>query len=248
MTANSIPTSTPGVRERGVIRPAEELRAVAERAANELEGAPVVRVFEWARDEFGPNFAVASSMQDAVLPHLASTVIPGVDVLFLETGYHFDETLATRDRVAQTYQVTVRNLLPSQSVAEQDATYGKDLFARDPDLCCTLRKTHPLDEAIDTYEAWATGVRRVEAVTRANTPVVSFDERRERIKVAPIVAWSDEDVEAYIAEHNVITNPLLAQGYPSIGCRTCTRKVAPGEDPRSGRWAGQDKVECGINI
>lgn len=231
-----------------VIRPADELRALAEEAAQKLEGAPAEEIFGWAKETFGASFAVASSMQDAVLPHLASTVIPGVDVLFLETGYHFPETLQTRDRVASTYAVNLRNLLPTQTVAEQDATYGKDLYASDPDLCCTLRKTHPLDEAIDTYEAWATGVRRVEAVTRANTPVVSFDERRERIKVAPIVAWSDEDVEAYIAKHNIITNPLLTQGYPSIGCATCTRKVAPGEDPRSGRWAGQNKVECGINL
>lgn len=230
------------------IREPEVLRAVTERAAQDLEGAPASEVFAWARDEFGDRFAVASSMQDAVLPHLASTVIPGVDVLFLDTGYHFDETLATRDAVASTYDVTVRSLTPRQSVAEQDATYGVDLFASDPDLCCALRKTHPLDEALDGYEAWATGVRRAEAVTRRETPVVSFDERRERIKVAPIVTWSDADVENYIADHGILTNPLLQQGYPSIGCRTCTRAVAPGEDPRAGRWAGHTKVECGINL
>lgn len=230
------------------IRTADELRSVALRAASELEGAPAERVFEWAREEFGPGFAVASSMQDAVLPHLASQVIPGVDILFLDTGYHFAETIATRDRVAAEYDVNVRNLRAAQTVAEQTETYGQNLFDSDPDLCCTLRKTHPLDEAIDGYEAWATGVRRVEAPTRANTPVVSFDERRERIKVAPIVAWSDEDVEAYIAEHDIIVNPLRDQGYPSIGCAPCTRKVAPGEDPRAGRWSGKAKTECGINL
>ena len=231
-----------------VVRDAETLRSVAEAAASELEGAPTIRVLDWARDEFGDKFAVASSMQDAVLPHLASRVMPGVDVLFLDTGYHFAETLATRDRVAQEYDISLRNLTPTQSVAEQDASHGTDLFARDPDLCCTLRKTHPLDDALDGYEAWATGVRRSEAVTRRDTPVVSFDERRERIKVAPIVAWSDTDVEEYIEAYGVITNPLLTQGYPSIGCATCTRQVAPGEDARAGRWAGQDKTECGINL
>ena len=230
-----------------VVREPDELRRIAIRAAGQLDGAPADAVLDWAAAEFGERFAVATSMQDAVLTHLASRSLPGVDVLFLDTGYHFDETLQTRDAVASTYDVTLRTLEPTQSVAEQDATYGANLFERDPDLCCTLRKTHPLDEALDGYEAWATGVRRSEAITRRDTPVVSFDERRERIKVAPIVAWSDADVEAYIAEHAIVTNPLLTQGYPSIGCATCTRRVAPGEDARAGRWAGRDKVECGIN-
>lgn len=229
------------------VRDADTLRTIAEAAAREFEGAPAERVFDWAREEFGDKFAVASSMQDTVLPHLAARAIPGVDVLFLDTGYHFAETLTTRDRAAAQYDITLRNLTPMQTVAQQDATYGENLFARDPDLCCTLRKTHPLDEALDGYEAWATGVRRSEAVTRRDTPVVSFDARRERIKVAPIVAWSDADVAAYVEEHAVVMNPLLGQGYPSIGCATCTRKVAPGEDARAGRWAGQDKIECGIN-
>ncbi|WP_144707478.1 phosphoadenylyl-sulfate reductase [Dermacoccus nishinomiyaensis] len=230
-----------------VVREPDELRRIAIRAAGQLDGAPADAVLDWAAAEFGERFAVATSMQDAVLTHLASRSLPGVDVLFLDTGYHFEETLQTRDAVASTYDVTLRTLEPSQSVAQQDATYGANLFERDPDLCCTLRKTHPLDEALDGYEAWATGVRRSEAITRRDTPVVSFDERRERIKVAPIVAWSDADVEVYIAEHAIVTNPLLTQGYPSIGCATCTRRVAPGEDARAGRWAGRDKVECGIN-
>lgn len=230
-----------------VVREPDELRRIAIRAAGQLDGAPADAVLDWAAAEFGERFAVATSMQDAVLTHLASRSLPGVDVLFLDTGYHFEETLQTRDAVASTYDVTLRTLEPSQSVAQQDATYGANLFERDPDLCCTLRKTHPLDEALDGYEAWATGARRSEAITRRDTPVVSFDERRERIKVAPIVAWSDADVEAYIAEHAIVTNPLLTQGYPSIGCATCTRRVAPGEDARAGRWAGRDKVECGIN-
>lgn len=230
------------------IREPETLRSLAQQAARDLEGAPAIRILEWARDTFGDGFAVASSMQDAVLPHLAATAFPGVDVLFLDTGYHFPETLETRDKVAAAYDVHVRNLLPTQTVAEQDETYGKDLFGTDPDLCCTLRKTHPLDEALDGYEAWATGMRRAEAVTRRDTPVVSFDERRERVRIAPLAEWSDDDVEAYIAKHDIITNPMLAQGFPSIGCLPCTRRVKPGEDPRAGRWSGQNKVECGINL
>ncbi len=225
-----------------------DLRGLAEHAAADLEGADAREVIRWAGDRFGDRFAVAASMQDTVLLHVASGVLPGVDALFLDTGYHFAETLQVRDRVARDYPVDVVSLLPAQSVAEQDETYGARLYERDPDLCCALRKTHPLDEALDGYDAWATGLRRAESASRANTPVVSFDERRERIKLAPLASWTDQDLADYVAEHDVIMNPLLTRGYPSIGCATCTAKVAPGADPRSGRWSGTDKVECGIHL
>ena len=224
-----------------------DLRDLAERGAAELETASAEDVLRWADEHLG-RIAVAASMQDTVLVHLASRVVPGIDVLFLDTGYHFPETLQTRDQVAATYDVTVRNLTARQTVAEQDDTYGARLHDRDPDLCCTLRKTHPLDEAIDEYDGWATGLRRAESVTRADTPVVAFDDRREKIKLAPLATWSDEQVEAYIAEHDVIMNPLLSQGFPSIGCAPCTRKVLEGEDARAGRWSGSDKTECGIHL
>ncbi|KNX37525.1 phosphoadenylyl-sulfate reductase [Luteipulveratus halotolerans] len=224
-----------------------DLRDLAERGAAELETASAEDVLRWANEHLG-RIAVAASMQDTVLVHLASRVVPGIDVLFLDTGYHFPETLQTRDRVAATYDVTLRNLTARQTVAEQDETYGARLHDRDPDLCCTLRKTHPLDEAIDEYDGWATGLRRAESVTRASTPVVTFDERREKIKLAPLATWTDAQVDAYVAEHDVIMNPLLAQGYPSIGCAPCTRKVLAGEDARAGRWSGNDKTECGIHL
>lgn len=226
-----------------------DLEALAAQAGSDLEGADATDIVRWAADSFGARFAVASSMQDTVLLHLVQSVIPDVDVLFLDTGYHFAETIETRDRVAARYpRLHVRNLTPRQTVAQQDADYGKDLFATDPDLCCALRKTHPLDEALDDYDAWATGLRRVESPTRANTPVVSFDPRRDKVKVAPLAAWTDEQVEAYAAEHALIANPLLSQGFPSIGCAPCTRRVAAGEDPRAGRWSGTDKTECGIHL
>ena len=226
-----------------------DLEALATQAGRDLEGADAADIVRWAADTFGARFVVASSMQDTVLLHVVQSVIPDVDVLFLDTGYHFAETIETRDRVAARYpRLHVRNLTPRQTVAQQDADYGKDLFATDPDLCCALRKTHPLDEALDDYDAWATGLRRVESPTRANTPVVSFDPRRDKVKVAPLAAWTDEQVEAYAAEHDLIANPLLTQGYPSIGCAPCTRRVAAGEDPRAGRWSGTDQTECGIHL
>lgn len=224
------------------------LRELADAGVKELQDATAQDVIVWAAETFGDRFAIAASMQDTVLLHLVGSVLPGVDALFLETGYHFAQTLAVRDQVARDYPVTVISLEPVQTVAQQDEAYGPRLYERDPNLCCALRKTHPLDDALDGYDAWATGLRRVESASRAHTPVIAFDERRERIKLAPLAGWSDEQVEDYLKEHDVIMNPLLSQGYPSIGCAPCTARVAPGADPRSGRWAGTTKVECGIHL
>lgn len=226
---------------------AVELRALATQAGRELEDAPALEILRWAADTFGDRFCVTSSMEDAVVAHLASRVRPGVDVVFLDTGYHFPETIGTRDAVAAVLDVNVRTLTPRQTVAQQDAAYGPKLHDRDPDLCCSLRKVKPLQEGLAGYAAWATGLRRVESPTRAETPVVGWDERRQKVKVSPIARWSDQDVESYVAEHGVLTNPLLTDGYPSIGCAPCTRRVAPGEDVRAGRWAGSDKTECGLH-
>ncbi|MBV9163574.1 MAG: phosphoadenylyl-sulfate reductase [Pseudonocardiales bacterium] len=223
------------------------LEQLARRAGRELDAAPAQEIVRWAVQTFGARFAVATSMQDAVLVHLVSRVAPGVDVLFLDTGYHFAETLGTRDAVAATYDVNLITVTPRQTVAEQDASYGPQLHDRDPDWCCWLRKVAPLDRTLAHYDAWITGLRRAEAPTRASTPVVSYDAQRGKVKISPIAAWSDADVEDYIATHGILINPLLTVGYPSIGCAPCTRAVAVGEDPRAGRWAGSAKTECGIH-
>jgi phosphoadenosine phosphosulfate reductase len=187
-------------------------------------------------------------MGDAVLAHLASTVAPGIDVVFLDTGYHFPETLGTRDAVEATLPVNLLTITPRQTVAEQDAAHGKDLFARDPDLCCALRKVKPLEEALQGYDAWATGLRRAETHNRVIAPVIGWDAKKRKVKVSPLARWSDEEVDRYIAENEVLVNPLQYDGYPSIGCAPCTRRVALGDDPRSGRWAGLAKTECGIHV
>jgi phosphoadenosine phosphosulfate reductase len=186
-------------------------------------------------------------MGDAVLAHLASSVAPDIDVLFLDTGYHFVETIGTADAVGGTMNVNLIPITPVQTVAEQDAEYGPELFRRDPDLCCRLRKVQPLAEALQRYDAWATGLRRAETHNRVIAPVVGWDARKGKVKVSPLARWTDEDVDRYIEKHGVLVNPLLYDGYPSIGCAPCTRRVAPGEDPRSGRWAGTAKTECGIH-
>lgn len=229
-------------------RSQEELKDLVSHVGAELELAPAEVIIEWAVATFGERFCITSSMGDAVLAHLASRVAPGIDVVFLDTGYHFVETIGTRDAVEATLPVNLRTITPEQTVAEQDATHGKDLFARDPDLCCALRKVAPLKKALDDYDAWATGLRRQETRNRVIAPVVGWDENKKKVKVSPLARWSDEDVERYIAEHGVLVNPLQYDGYPSIGCLPCTRRVTPGEDKRSGRWSGSAKTECGIHV
>ncbi len=206
------------------------------------------QVLHWTIEQFGDRIAVASSMADTVVAHLVSQYKPWVDVLFGDTGYHFEETLQTRQRVADTLKVNVISVLPAQSVAEQDASYGPRLYQRDPTECCRLRKVVPLRDRLADYEVWITGLRRDDAPSRANAPLVVWDQANKLVKVNPIAAWSDERVAAYIRDNDVIVNPLLSQGYPSIGCAPCTSRVAPGEDTRSGRWAGQTKTECGLHV
>jgi phosphoadenosine phosphosulfate reductase len=190
---------------------------------------------------------LTSSLADTVMIHLAERVAAGIDVIFLDTGYHFVETIGTRDAVEAVYDVNLISLRPAQTPQQQDATWGKDLFASNPDQCCALRKVEPLNEALKGYAAWASGVRRADSPARAKTPIVGYDAKRKLIKVAPIARWSDADVADYIEQHALIVNPLLDDGYPSIGCEPCTQR-ADVNDPRAGRWAGLGKTECGIHL
>ena len=213
----------------------DDLRELAVKGASSLEGASARELLQWTEDTFGAgaseatgyrnSYIVASNMQDGVLVHLAAQVHPGVDVLFLDTGYHFAETIGTRDAVEQVYGVNVINARAEASVAEQDAAEGKDLFAREPNRCCALRKVAPLKKTLSGYKAWVTGIRRVEAPTRANAPLISFDDAFGLVKINPIAAWSDEDMQAYIDEHSILVNPLVDEGYPSIGCAPDRKSV-----------------------
>ncbi|RAX23536.1 MULTISPECIES: phosphoadenylyl-sulfate reductase [Actinomyces] len=269
LTADSAPATAPtaspaGVNPygrlvaRGANRPrsaqaprrseAELRRIAADGAARLGSNASAEAVVAWAAETFPGSLAVACSMADAVLPHVVASRIPGVDTLFLETGFHFPQTEQTRDAVARTMDVTVIDVLPELTIAQQDAEYGPRLYERDPTKCCYLRKVAPLARALSGYEAWATGLRREDSPTRADAPLVAFDENHRIVKLNPLAAWSFDDLLEYATAHDVVVNPLLADGYPSIGCETCTRRVAPGEDPRSGRWAGFAKTECGIHL
>jgi phosphoadenosine phosphosulfate reductase len=224
-----------------------ELQQLAERGAAELEGANASDLLRWTDENFGGNYVVASNMQDAVLVSLAAKVRPGVDVLFLDTGYHFVETIGTRDAVEAVYDVNIVNVTAENTVAKQDELFGKDLFSREPNECCRMRKVEPLGRALSGYSAWVTGIRRVEAPTRANAPLISWDKAFNLVKINPIATWSDDEMQAYIDANDVLVNPLVFEGYPSIGCAPCTAKPVEGADPRSGRWAGSTKTECGLH-
>jgi phosphoadenosine phosphosulfate reductase len=226
---------------------AARFEALAAEAGERLEGESPKAILSWVADTFGDRWCVAASMADALLIDMASAVLPGVHVVFLDTGYHFPETLATRDRVAQRYPITLHSIEPRQTVAQQDATFGPRLHDRDPDACCSLRKVEPLRRTLDGYDAWASGIRREETPSRRSARVIEWDRKRSMVKVNPLAAWTQEQVDDYIMANDVEMNPLVYDGFPSIGCAPCTRRVVEGADARSGRWTGT-KNECGIHL
>jgi phosphoadenosine phosphosulfate reductase len=203
-----------------------------------FETASAPRIIEWAVESFAPHLSLAASMQDAVLIDLAVKVDPGIEVVFIDTGYHFPETLETVERVRKHYGLNLRMM----TVPPHD----EELWKVDPENCCSAVKVGQLDRALSGKAAWMSGLRRSEAPTRARAPMVARD-LRGLVKLNPIANWSELDVQGYIADHDVPINPLVHRGYTSIGCQPCTQ-LPNGNDPRSGRWAGRPKTECGLHL
>ena len=211
---------------------------LAELAAS-FEDLSATEIIQWTVATFSPHLAMTASMTDSVLIDLATKVDPAIEVVFIDTGYHFPETLNTVEEVRRHYGLNLRMM----TVARQQ----EELWEADPENCCSAVKVGQLDRALAGKEAWMSGLRRREATTREQAPIVSRD-LRGLIKVNPIANWTDDDVAAYIAANDVIVNPLIDQGYPSIGCMPCTTPVAEGEDPRAGRWRDKTKTECGLHL
>lgn len=205
---------------------------------HEFEGLPAAKIIQWAVDSFSPYLCMTASMTDAVLIDLAVKVDPAIEVVFIDTGYHFPETLETVELVRRRYGLNLRMM----SVPHFDEEHWKV----DPENCCSAIKVGQLDRALAGKAAWMSGLRRVEAASRDGAPVIARD-LRGLVKINPIVTWSDADVAGYIDDHDVPVNPLVHRGYPSIGCMPCTHPVEPGDDPRSGRWTGLGKTECGLH-
>ena len=204
----------------------------------EFEKLPATKIIQWAVDNFAPHLALTASMTDAVLIDLAVRVEPSMEVVFIDTGFHFPETLATVETVRRRYGLNLRVMtaLP----------HAEELWRVDPENCCSSVKVGQLDRALQGKLAWMSGLRRAEADTRAGAPIVGRD-LRGLVKINPLATWTDVDVAGYLADHDVPYNPLLDQGYTSIGCQPCTRRPLPGEHPRAGRWDGRDKTECGLH-
>ena len=203
----------------------------------DLAASSALSTLHWAQQEFGEDLCLLSSMQDAVLIDLAMQVSPAIEVVFLDTGYHFPETLDTLSMVEQRYGITVTVIGPPPTRRQDSLRPGE---------CCDV-KPSLLGEVLTDHRAWLTGARRAEAETRAQLKLVSTD-RRNKTKICPLAQWNDEDVTQYIQTRNVITNPLIVQGYPSIGCAICTTKPLQGDGPRSGRWSGTARTECGLHL
>ncbi|MDY5785647.1 MULTISPECIES: phosphoadenylyl-sulfate reductase [unclassified Corynebacterium] len=237
------PTSTDPLPPEVARRNAE----LVEEHADALYNASADEILAWAHQHAPGPLTVTLSMENTVLAELAKDHLPGADFLFLDTEYHFQETLEVADAVERRYPGHRLVRATAQLTrAEQDEVYGPNLYLANPSACCRMRKVEPLAVSLSPYVGWVTGLRRADGPTRANAPALSLD-ATGRLKISPLVTWSLEETDDYIERNDLIVHPLTTQGYPSIGCATCTLPVAEGEDPRAGRWAFSAKTECGLH-
>ncbi len=232
--------------QQDVVPSPGELSAINRR----LEGASPMEILEWAVETYGEELALSASFggpEGMALLDMLSRITDDVTVLTIDTGFLFRETIEFREKVMRRYQLPLVVLRSELSVEEQVERYGEEMRTCTPDLCCQIRKIQPLQKALKRYDAWMTGIRREQTPQRANTPVVSWEERYGAAKIAPFAFVKEEWVHEYVAKRDVPVNPLLEKGYKSIGCEPCTRPVAPDEDPRAGRWSNLEKTECGLH-
>ena len=218
-----------------------------------IDTSPITRaetIVDSALTHYAGKIALACSFggpSGMVLLDMIAKRAVSVPVYFLDTGLLFDETYALVDRVRERYGIEPIPVRPELTVAQQNVRYGEALWARDPDACCNLRKVVPQRQFLANFDAWITGIRRDQSASRTNVDVVSHDDSTGLAKIAPLAEWTSNDIWTYVAAHDVPYNPLNDRGYPSLGCTHCTRAVAPGEDPRAGRWPGTEKLECGLH-
>lgn len=212
-----------------------------------FETASPQEILAWAWETFNPRVAASSSFQTQSVPllHMIAQAAPQMPIFFLDTGFHFPETLAFRDRLVRELNLNVRDLTPEMGHDQFRLQHG-DLYLRDPDMCCYINKVEPLERAMLGLEAWISGIRRDQTKERSEAAIVNR-QPDGLYKISPMAVWTKRDVWQYLYDHHLPEHPLLAQGYLSIGCAPCTRPVGAGEDDRAGRWAGKDKTECGLH-
>lgn len=225
-----------------------EKEAFVTKAAEEFENQSPEAILKLAVDTFGSlTLACSFGAEDVVLVDMLQKINPNVDIFYLDTNVHFDETYETKERLEKHYGTKFIQVLPKLTLDEQADKFGDELWKSDANQCCNIRKVDPLTDILRNYDAWITGIRRDQAPTRANAKKVEYDVKFGLIKFNPLASWTSEDVWQYIRDNDVIYNPLHDRNYPSIGCTHCTRQVAEGEDPRAGRWASIEKTECGLH-
>lgn len=218
-----------------------------------LDTASVEEILVWAWEHIGPRMAISTAFgaSGLVLMDKAARVVPDMPIFTIDTGYLFEETLELRDRINERYGIEIESVTPDLSVDEQDRKHGEDLFGRDPDHCCYMRKVEPLHRKLAELDGWAASLRRDQGESRRNIRIIEpFPTRGDRLvaKVNPMARWTRKQVWDHILENDIPYNPLMDQGYPSIGCWPCTKAVEAGSDERAGRWSGTGKTECGIHL
>lgn len=218
-------------------RPNERKKELA-RVSSRLETAPASKVIEWAAAEFGADVVLAASFQDVVLIDLAVAIAPHIEVVFLDTGAHFDETLAFVEAMRRRYHLHLTVTSPGTGAGTWPCGTAR---------CCHVRKVEPIAHLLATKRAWLTSLRRADSPTRSSAPVVGWDDTFGLVKVNPLATWTDADVDGYLADRGLPVHPLVPLGYRSIGCAPTTRPTDAGEDPRAGRWSGTTKTECGLH-
>jgi phosphoadenosine phosphosulfate reductase len=229
----------------------EELAEIEiEELALRFESSSVEEILEWAVDRFAPRLVMTSNFgaEGVVVIDKLARIAPQTPVIYLETGFQFDETDRLKERIRERYRINIVEQRAELSVVEQNRLYGEKLYQRDPDMCCRIRKVEPLKRALAGYDGWIAALRRDQSPTRANIGVVEWNARHGLVKIHPLAAWTRRDVWDYIIRHKLPYHPLYDDGYASIGCEPCTRRVAAGAHERSGRWEGKSKLECGIHI
>ena len=215
--------------------------AEIEAAATELENASPGDIVRWATDRVGASITVTCSFEDVVLAHVAAVAVPGIEIVMIDTQYLFAETKWLAEELRKVIDINLRVVHPLNVTPD-------NLWQTNTEACCNVRKVLPLNALLAENAGWVTGVRRIDGPTRAQTPVLSLDTSRNVLKVNPLALYSDEEMESYEYLNELPRNPLKDRGYPSIGCWPCTKPVAPGEDKRAGRWAGEAKTECGLHV
>lgn len=224
--------------------------AALKEVSDQLETAHPSEILRWGVEHFAPKLALSTGFgpEGVVLMHLLSQIAPETTVFYLDTDLLFEETYELRDKLTARLGIQFTRIHSGISLEAQASEFGPALWSRNPDQCCNLRKVVPLRRFLATQKAWITAIRRDQTANRASAGLVEWDKANGLVKLNPLANWTNKKVWAHVMEHNLPYNPLHDQGYPSIGCWPCTKAVAAGADPRSGRWAGLEKTECGIHL